>query len=153
MKTTIDIEALENDHDLERARRIAAFQIRLKGGSLEDIVATGLYGKVSDAKKALNALMSRDSRETNEAFREMELMRLDELMAAYWPFAVLGTAIKAGEMILKIMDRRARLLGLDAPQKVDISGMIRDAATAAGVDPLALQAEVSRITQQIEAQA
>lgn len=49
--------------------------------------------------------------------RKIEQDRLDILQAAYWNDALSGD-VKAGQMIVRIMDRRAKLLGLDMPIKV-----------------------------------
>jgi hypothetical protein len=52
-----------------------------------------------------------------------ELARLDKLQASIWDEAVAGN-IKAVEAVAKIMDRRAKLLGLTAPDKVEVGGFI-----------------------------
>ena len=44
-------------------------------------------------------------------------------------------AINATRTVLSIMDRRAKLLGLDAPQRIDLTGWIREMAIAEGLDP------------------
>lgn len=56
--------------------------------------------------------------ETADEIRQIELERLDELLEAYLPMAKAGDA-SAADRVLKIMDRRARYLGLDAPAKVE----------------------------------
>jgi hypothetical protein len=59
-------------------------------------------------------------RETDEAaaqVRAMELARLDELTLAVWP-AARGGDLSAVACVLRIMERRARLLSLDAPMLV-----------------------------------
>jgi hypothetical protein len=49
--------------------------------------------------------------------RTQEGMRLDRLQRAYWP-AALGGDVGAARLVLRVIDRRARLFGLDAPIKV-----------------------------------
>lgn len=49
--------------------------------------------------------------------RALELSRLDGLMVALWPKARRGD-LAAVDRVLKIMERRAKLLGLDAPVRV-----------------------------------
>ena len=66
--------------------------------------------------------------------RDMEVARLDRLLAAHWGKATKGD-VNATRMVLTIMDRRAKLLGLDAPQKLDVTGWIREMAEAEGIDP------------------
>ena len=66
--------------------------------------------------------------ETAEEVRQIELDRLDEMHSRVYPVA-LGTEeippdMRAVDRVLKIGERRAALLGIDAPQKADIE--IRD---------------------------
>jgi len=72
--------------------------------------------------------------EPAEQVRKAELGRLDRLLMAHWPAAVDGDA-KATQTVLQIMDRRARYLGLDAPQRIDLTAWIRDMAEREGIDP------------------
>ena len=46
----------------------------------------------------------------------MELMRLDELQAAHWGQAVSGD-VKSAEFILKVIDKRTKMLGLIAEDR------------------------------------
>jgi hypothetical protein len=48
--------------------------------------------------------------------RSLEMLRLDELQNAIWQRATDGE-VRALDRILAIMTRRAKLLGLDAPQR------------------------------------
>ena len=52
-----------------------------------------------------------DERQTDLA---LELTRLDAFQATHWPRALRGD-LKARELILDLMDQRARLLGLYQP--------------------------------------
>ena len=49
---------------------------------------------------------------------DVELMRLNELQKAFFPQAK-GREIGAGALIIKIQERRATLMGLNARLKVD----------------------------------
>ena len=55
--------------------------------------------------------------ELAEHLRELENQRLDELQASLWDKALAGV-LPAADRILRIMERRAKLNGLDAPQKI-----------------------------------
>ena len=66
--------------------------------------------------------------------RELELRRLDKLLDAQWDKALNGD-LGAVQAVLRIMDRRATYLGLDAPVKVDLEQRIREGAMAEGLDP------------------
>jgi len=54
-----------------------------------------------------------------EEVRHLEVVRLDALLTAMWPKAMQGSGW-AVERCLSIMERRARLLGLDAPTKHEV---------------------------------
>jgi len=55
--------------------------------------------------------------------RALELLRLDELLNALWDTAIAGD-LKAVDRVLKVMERRAKLLGLDAPFEIKTDGQI-----------------------------
>ncbi len=59
-----------------------------------------------------------------------------------WTRAIEGDT-RAALTVLKIMDRRAKLLGLYAPVQVDISHRIPELAAEHGVDPDELRAELA----------
>jgi hypothetical protein len=80
--------------------------------------------------------------------RRLHVERLRALLAAQWPKAMRGDAT-AATACLKIMEREAKLLGLDAPLKVDISARLRLLAEAEGLDPDELIAEARRIVKSL----
>jgi hypothetical protein len=51
----------------------------------------------------------------------LELERLDAMLAGLWPKAKKGDA-RAVEKVLAVMARRAKLLGLDAPERRELTG-------------------------------
>lgn len=53
-----------------------------------------------------------------DELRETELQRLDRLQRAHWSAAIEGN-VGASKIVLACIDRRAKMLGLDAPVKVD----------------------------------
>jgi hypothetical protein len=53
-----------------------------------------------------------------DELREQELDRIDRLQLAAWPNAMKGDT-KSIMTIVKLMERRARLLGLDTPIKIE----------------------------------
>jgi len=67
-------------------------------------------------KAALANLRTRCADET-EDLRQLELERLDTMLMGLWTPAARGDHA-AIDRVLKIMERRARLLGLDAPAKI-----------------------------------
>jgi hypothetical protein len=85
--------------------------------------------------------------------RGLELERLDALHAACWPAALAGH-LRSIDTVLRIMRRRAALLGLDAPRRhhvtaeVPLQAFAAHAAERAGLDP----AEVLAAAEQLLAQ-
>ena len=57
-------------------------------------------------------------RRGGEEYRELELARLDALQAAHWPQAVAGS-VRSADLVLRVIDRRIKLLGLDQPRMED----------------------------------
>ena len=62
-------------------------------------------------------------REEAAHVRDLELQRLDALYLKAWE-AVEEGDLPAIDRCLRIMERRAKLLGLDAAQKVDVQGLM-----------------------------
>lgn len=68
--------------------------------------------------------------EKADCLRQMELKTLDEMEARWMPLAVhpeaeaSGDSLKAVDRVLKIQERRAKLLGIDAPEKHELSGKL-----------------------------
>ena len=61
-------------------------------------------------------------REEAVQVRDLELHRLDDLYLKAWE-AVEGGDLPAIDRCLRVQERRAKLLGLDAAQKVDVNGI------------------------------
>lgn len=146
------------------ARRAAAVEMRLAGQSFQQIADQLGYNSrgaaCQDVTRALEAHLAEQHRQT-EVLREEELQRLDLLLVEAW--AVLkrehvtvshgkiikdeetgakllddGPVLQAIDRILKIQERRAKYLGLDAPTKVE----------AITID--ALDAEIARLAAELE---
>jgi hypothetical protein len=95
---------------------LKALELRKAGATYETIAQMLGYTSKSTAFSAVNRIIQGAKREgTREAF-EMELRRLDDLLMALWPSARQGE-LGAIDRTLRIMERRAKLLGLDAPEK------------------------------------
>jgi DNA-binding CsgD family transcriptional regulator len=70
------------------------------------------YKAVARGLAAVNA----GCREQAQELRALEALRLDQMQAALWQQATDGD-VRAIDRILRIMERRARLLGLDEPER------------------------------------
>lgn len=129
-----------------RNRDLQALGLKL-GGANYDQIATQLgYADSKNAWRAVQRLIVAQAAPTAE-LRNEEIARLDRLMLAWWPRA-LGTPANvasgsppvapdrhAAEMVLKISERRSRLLGLDKPYTTDIEDLVRAEAERLGEDP------------------
>jgi hypothetical protein len=124
-----------NDPEVvEKERRV--LELRRAGYTFDDIAKTVGYASPSGAFYALSRALKRTLQQPANELREMETDRLDRLQAAVWPKALAGDN-KAVDTILKIMDRRARLLGLDAPSKMQVE--------TTTYDPGSIDAEVAKL--------
>lgn len=135
-------------------RRKQAVAMRLSGSNLDQIVTVLGYASRAaasvDIKRAMETAVVEQSRSV-EVYREEELQRLDLLLSEAWSILKrehitvshgrvvrddmdqtipdVGPVLAAMDRILKIQERRAKLLGLDAPQRHEVVSM--DAIDAA----------------------
>jgi hypothetical protein len=125
-------------------RQLRALALR-KGGASFDTIAVALgYGGKSGAYKAVSTALRDTLREPAEEVRALELERLDHMLTAIWPAALSGN-FRAQDQVLRLMERRAKYLGLDAPARVDIEARIRMVAEELGLDPEAAILEAAQI--------
>lgn len=103
-------------------RRSKAIALRLAGVDYDSIAKQLGYSSrgaaYNEIENALAKQVEANSRVLEE-LREIELMRLDRLQAAAWRQALDGD-FRAIEVCLKLIDRRCKLLGLDAPERVEV---------------------------------
>src|SRR6266567_7459425 len=101
-----------------RERMNLALSLRKAGATLDSIALQCGYGSRSSAHKAIRRAMAELPRENAEELRELEVMRLDELLLSYWQRA--KKDINAAHLVLKIAEQRAKLLGLFAtPESIE----------------------------------
>lgn len=113
-------------------RRAAALDLRKQGGSYREIAAaireaaaqgdlpgatpdyneSAAYGDVQAELRRLRE----QNQELAEDVRDLEVQRLDALLAVAWPKAMNGDLF-AFDRVLKVSESRRRLFGLDAPIK------------------------------------
>lgn len=126
-------------------RRAEAVAMRIAGADFEAIAEKLGYADrrsaCKDVTRALEQAVAEQTRSV-EAYREEELQRLDALLVEAWavlkrahvtvshgkliyddrtgqPLLDDGPTLHAIDRILKIQERRAKFLGLDAPMKVE----------------------------------
>ena len=106
-----------------KEKQAQALQMR-KAGLTYQVIADKLkYKDPSGAEKAVQAALRAIIQEPAEEYLQLELARLEAMLMALWPKVGAGN-VHAVDRVLKIMERRAKYLGLDAPVKVDVEGDI-----------------------------
>jgi hypothetical protein len=106
-----------------RQQMILAMELRAAGATFEQI-GKSLDPSVSRqrawriVKNALDELIG-ECQETAERIRQVELMRLDRYRLALDPHKNNPRVV---DTLLRISERYAKLLGLDAPQRIEASG-------------------------------
>lgn len=101
----------------ERERAARALDLRKAGITWQAIADHLGYSDESGARKAVGRLLDRVDSEMAEEYRAVELARLDDLWRAWWP-AALGRDEKATNILLRVHQARAKLLGLAMPDKL-----------------------------------
>ena len=111
----------------EKASR--ALELRLAGKSFDAIAAELGYANRSGAFHAVDGLLKAriaEATENADELRKLDLERLDAMALALWPKASKGDGPSI-DRLLRIQERRAKLLGLDAPAKQELTGKDGDA--------------------------
>lgn len=132
-------------------RQTQALEFRKAGLSFPRIAQELGYHNPAGAFRAVEAALERTQQEPADAVRVLALERLDRMLAACWGKAI-GGDLLAVDRVLKIEERRAKLLGLDAPDRVDILVRVRLMAQSLGLDPEAAVAEAERLVAEQRSQ-
>jgi hypothetical protein len=111
-KENIEIQTLKRDSRV--------YELRIQGLTFDAIANEVGFSGPSGAWQAYQRIRHEVIFESIDDARQLELMRLDELQVAVWDRAINGE-LPAAHCVLKIMDRRAKLLGLDKPEKVEVN--------------------------------
>ena len=98
------------------ARALQALELRKAGATYEAIARQCGYAGKGAAYNAVQRELQRTMQEPADDVRTLELLRLDDLYRAMIPKALRGDKDSTWyvDRCLTIMERRARLLGLDA---------------------------------------
>ena len=102
---------------IEKERKV--LELRLAHQSWENIAKAVGYASAGAAHNAYTRALKRTLQEPADEIRQQERERLDRLASIHYRNALTGDAT-ATQLLLKIMDRRAKLLGLDAPAKQQV---------------------------------
>ena len=129
-------------------RRRQAVELRKAGATYERIGAK-LGVSAQAAWKAVDKALAATKRATSEAaetVRQIELSRLDAMQAGLWLTAIKGNH-GAVDRVLRIMERRARYLGLDALDESANELQWQEIAKRLGLNP----AEVKEMVRKMRA--
>lgn len=141
--------------DLASARRITAaekrrkaLQLRKGGASYEAIARQVGYANKGGAHRAVMQELQELPKDAAQDVMALELERLDQLLLALWPAAMKGH-VRSAETVIRLMERRAKLQGLDAPVQATITHASADvdAAVAELAREMALRAPAEEPTQ------
>jgi hypothetical protein len=114
----------------EYRQGMAALALRLAGATYVEIMeALGLSTPDIARRAVENSLANQVTTEDREHLRREESARLERLLRGVWLKATDAAHpehLAAVKVALSITDRRARLLGLDAPQEVTIHSPTAD---------------------------
>lgn len=124
---------------LDRERQAVAYH--LAGETCEAIAAALGYTNRGSAWHAIQRGLARFVAPAIEEARTAELARLDRLHKAVWTRATQGE-LPAIETALKIMARRARLLGLDQPVRVNLRTIMAQVTADLDLSPEETEATV-----------
>jgi hypothetical protein len=115
-----------------------ALECRRMGMGYAEIGRTIGVGKSQAQRYVVAGLADARAQITASAddLRSEEISRLDAMLAGVWPRARKGEAV-AIDRVLKIGERRAKLLGLDAPTRTALEG------GGDGAPPIATAASVT----------
>lgn len=132
----------------QRARKVRSQENRARAveyrkmGMTYEAIAQQLRITRQAAHKTVHKAMSEvQTRQYEDAsiVKVMELENLDRLQLAAWPGAMKGNHLLI-DRVLKIQERRAKLLGLDAPEKKALN----DASGEHSYDPFNMDPEERR---------
>ena len=100
-------------------RQMKALEKRKAGLSFFAIANDLGYATPGGAYKAVMTALKKTLQEPADELRKLETDRLDELLEKLWPHRSKPMYV---DRILRVMERRAKLLGLDAPQRQEVTG-------------------------------
>ncbi|QIG42036.1 hypothetical protein G5V58_03950 [Nocardioides anomalus] len=98
-----------------RLKRSKALELAADGLPYEQIARRAGYAHRGSAHRAVFKALAEVEAENAEQLRQLEVDRLDELQAGLWEKAVSGD-LAAATSVLRIIDLRSRLLGLQVRQ-------------------------------------
>jgi hypothetical protein len=117
---------LRGARERKRARGQRAVELRTAGLSYGQIAEALCYADRRGAHNAVTRTLDRTDSALAEDYRGLHLARLERALRAIWPQCLAGDLF-AIDRAVRILDREAKLLGLDAPTQVTLTDGTRDA--------------------------
>ena len=111
-------------------KEIKVLELRRVGLTWTRIAEEVGYADHTGAYAAYKRAIKRTMQQPADELREQELDRIDRLQVAVWPAAMKGDT-RAVLTIVRLMERRAKLTGLDMPIKIE-----QDVTTWTGGDTI-----------------
>jgi len=99
-------------------RKMKALELRKAGVDYMTIAKRLGYASASGAHNAVKAALKLTLQEPADDLRKLELERIDAALSAIWTQVMKGNH-GAVDRFIRLSERRARLIGLDAPQKIE----------------------------------
>lgn len=93
-------------------RKARAVELALGGNSYDKIAAEVGYANRGTAWRTVHNALRERTDDAVDLYRSQEIERLDRLQRAVWADAMAGD-VRATNAVLRIIDQRVRLLGLD----------------------------------------
>lgn len=106
----VNIEAVD--------KRKHVVELRRAGHGWDEVAKQAGYASRGAAYTAFTLALKEVVREPTRELVELELQRLDALFLAMYPLAK-GGDYQAADRCIRIMERRAKLTGLDAPERIE----------------------------------
>ena len=110
--------------DIEARRRKVASALLAGSDNFTSIAKELGVSKptISRDVKAIEEQWRAEAMQDISAAKGRDLKRTDRMIGALWPKALNGNE-RAAKMVLDLMQHRAKLLGLNAPEKRELTGM------------------------------
>lgn len=125
----------------------SALALRIAGWSY-DAIATELNTSAQNVRNWISSELDRlHAMEISalDALRRLQLERVDAMLVGLWDKATAGD-VKAVDAVLKLLERQAKLLGMDAPERVDVEHYMRQVADDVGLSEEDKELAVREVT-------
>ena len=108
----------EEVRSLDRHKK--ALELRIAGVSYQKIADNLGYKSRGAAGEAVKSALKKTLQEPADELRTLECERLNSIFLVIWPLVKQGN-MAAIDRAIRIQERRAKYLGLDAPEKRDLT--------------------------------